>query len=190
MPSILITTSRRTSGRVRSFTHDLMTVLPNSERFNRGGMSHAELVARTKQSGARALIIVTSSRGNPRELEILSPAGDTILSALIESMQLRREVLASQGPRINGLREIVVSSSPGRQTQQIADLMSSLLETPLSRSGKVVQVGGEGANRAIMRFEDLPQDRLIWTCYHASDGVEIGPRVRIFSVRRHLSNEP
>jgi hypothetical protein len=64
------------------------------------------------------------------------------------------------------------------------------LETPLNRSGKVVRVGGEGANRAIMMFEDLPQDRLIWTFYHASDGVEIGPRVRIFSVRRHMSNEP
>lgn len=190
MPSVLITTSHRTSNRVRSFTRDLMSVLPGSERFNRGGMSLEELAARTKQSGAKALLIVTILRGNPHELQVLSASGTTVLSALIESAQLRREVLPSRGPRINGLSEIVIGSPCSTQAQQIGETMSSLLDAPLMAPGSVGPIGEKGINRAIMEFHDLPQGRLIWTHYHAYDGMEIGPRIRIFSIRRPVPYEP
>jgi hypothetical protein len=67
--------------------------------------------------------------------------------------------------------------------------MSSLLEVPLKLSENVVPVGEKGMNRAIMRFSDLPQGRLIWTHHHAYDGTEIGPRIRVLSVRRLGSDE-
>jgi len=166
-----------------------MSVLPNSERFNRGGMSSGELVARINQSGAKAVLMVTILKGNPHELRIISGEGTIQLSVLLESVQLRREIQPSQGPRINGLLEIVIGSSPSVQTKQVAEMMSSLLEVPLKVSENVVPVGEQGVNRAIMRFVDLPQGRLIWTHHHAYDGVEIGPRIRVLSVRRLVSNE-
>ncbi len=189
MPSVLITTSRRTSNRVRSFTRDLMSVFPNSERFNRGGMSLEELIARTKQSGAKAVLIVSISKGNPHELSIISATGDTMLSALIDSVQLRREIHPSQAPRINDILEIEVGDSPSAQARQISEMMSSLMEVPLKASGSVAPLGEQGVNLAIMRFVDISQGRLIWTYHHAYDGIEIGPRIRVFSVRRITPNE-
>ena len=67
MPSLLITTSRRTSNRVRSFSRDLWSVLPGTERFNRGGMGLTELVSRIHNSGAQAALVISIWRGNPGE---------------------------------------------------------------------------------------------------------------------------
>jgi len=189
VPSLLITTSRRPSNRVRSFVRDLMTVLPDSERFNRGGMSFDELTARIRQSGARAALIVGTSRGNPKQIQFVFPAGHSALSILIESAVLRREVLRSGGPRISGLHGITVNSSPTDNARDVAGMVADLLEMPLHEFQKVDPVGEGGLNRAIIRFQDVAGDKLIWTHYHAYDGTEIGPRMRIFSVRRSPNHE-
>jgi rRNA maturation protein Rpf1 len=152
-------------------------------------MSLDELIARTRESGARAVLMVSISRGNPHELRIVSAAGGEMLSALIESMQLRREVQPSKAIRITGLLEITISESASDQAREIAETMSSLLDVPLKATGSIIPLGEQGIHRAIMRLTDLPQGRLIWTYHHADDGIEIGPRVRIFSVRRNIPNE-
>ena len=190
MPSLLITTSRRPSNRVRTFVRDLMTILPDSERFNRGGMSLEELTARIGQSGARAALIVGTSRGNPQQIQFVFPAGHSALSILIESAVLRREILPSGGPRINGVFGITVNPSPTDNAQDVAGMVAELLELPLLVSQKVDPVGEGGLNRAIIRFQDVVGGKLIWTHYHAYDGTEIGPRIRIFSVRRNPNHEP
>ena len=55
MPSVLITTSRKTSNRVRTFVRDLWATIPDSERFNRGGLGLKELAARMVGEDYRTL---------------------------------------------------------------------------------------------------------------------------------------
>ena len=182
MPSILITTSRRTSNRVRSFVRDLWTVLPGTERFNRGGMSIAELSSRIKQSRANAAIVVSLFKGNPRSLQILSPDGEQIMEVRMESAKLRREVTSSRNPKMHSIHSITVQSGAGEQTRRIAEMLSNLLAAPIAESMEIVAVGSKGTNEVVVWLQDFPTGKTIWTHYHAKDGLEIGPRMRITSV--------
>ncbi len=182
MPSILITTSRRTSNRVRSFVRDLWTVLPGTERFNRGGMSIAELSSRIKQSRASAAIVVSLFKGNPRSLQILSPDGEQIMEVRMESAKLRREVTSLRKPKIHTIHSITVQSGAGEQTRRIAEMLSNLLDAPIAESMEIVAVGSKGTNEVVVWLQDFPTGKTIWTHYHAKDGLEIGPRMRITSV--------
>ena len=182
MPSILITTSRRTSNRVRSFVRDLWTVLPGTERFNRGGMSIAELSSRIKQSRASAAIVVSLFKGNPRSLQILSPDGEQIMEVRMESAKLRREVTSLRKPKIHTIHSITVESGAGEQTRRIAEMLSNLLDAPIAESMELVAVGSKGTNEVVVWLQDFPTGKTIWTHYHAKDGLEIGPRMRITSV--------
>ena len=182
MPSILITTSRRTSNRVRSFVRDLWAVLPGTERFNRGGMSIAELSSRIKQSSASAAIVVSLFKGNPRSLQILSPDGEQLMEVRMESAKLRREVTSSRNPRMRAIHSIVIQSGAGEQTRAIAEMLSNLLNTPIAESMGIVAVGTKGSNEVVVWLQDLPTGKTLWTHYHAKDGLEIGPRIRITSV--------
>ncbi len=182
MPSILITTSRRTSNRVRSFVRDLWTVLPGTERFNRGGMSIAELSSRIKQSRASAAIVVSLFKGNPRSLQILSPDGEQIMEVRMESAKLRREVTSLRKPKIHTIHSITVQSGAGEQTRRIAEMLSNLLDAPIAESMELVAVGSKGTNEVVVWLQDFPTGKTIWTHYHAKDGLEIGPRMRITSV--------
>ncbi len=182
MPSVLITTSRRTSNRVRSFVRDLWTVLPGTERFNRGGMSIAELSSRIKQSRASAAIIVSLYKGNPRSLQVLSPDGGQLMEVRMESATLRREVTSSRSPKMRTIHAIVVQSGAGEQTRAIAEMLSNLLDTPLVESKEIVAVGSNGMNKVTVWLQDLPAGKSLWTHYHAKDGLELGPRMRITSV--------
>ena len=182
MPSILITTSRRTSNRVRSFVRDLWTVLPGTERFNRGGMSIAELSSRIKQSKASAAIVVSLYKGNPRSLQILSPDGEQLMEVRMEMAKLRREVTSLRNPKMHTIHSITVQSGAGEQTRAIAEMLSKLLDTPIAESTVIVAVGSEGMNKVGVWLQDLPNGKTLWTYYHAKDGLEIGPRMRITSV--------
>ncbi len=182
MPSILITTSRRTSNRVRSFVRDLWTVLPGTERFNRGGMSIAELSSRIKQSRASAAIVVSLFKGNPRSLQILSPDGEQIMEVRMESAKLRREVTPLRNPKMHTIHSITVQSGAGEQTRRIAEMLSNLLDAPIAESMEIVAVGSKGTNEVVVWLQDFPTGKTIWTHYRAKDGLEIGPRMRITSV--------
>ena len=182
MPSILITTSRRTSNRVRSFIRDLSNLFPNSERFNRGGMSFSEIVSRIRQSGAIAAFIVTMQKGNPNTLRIIQPDGTELLTLIIESAKLRREVSSNRNLRINGIHSISIKSGCSKKTQRVADVIASLLDMTLIVSEKP-EVHKEKTKGVLFWFQDLPSDKVLWTHFHSEDESEIGPRIRITSIK-------
>jgi hypothetical protein len=44
-------------------------------------------------------------------------------------------------------------------------------------------------NRALLWFEDATSEKILWTQYNTKDLSEIGPRIRVSSVRRLSENE-
>ena len=183
---MLITTSRKTSNRVRSFTRDLWSVFPNSERFNRGGMSRAELIARLINQNASYALIITMYKGNPNNLEILSTEGKTIATILMESAMLRREVSQTHNPRINNIHAVCVRPDSTTQTKELAQLIGSLLKKDVIESEEVIQDAAKSS--AIIWFQDLDRGKTLWTHYHAFNGIEIGPRIRVSSISRSVEN--
>lgn len=188
MPSILITTSRRTSNRVRSFARDLWLVLPEAERFNRGSMGIEELTSRIRQSGARAALVISIWKGNPGELTFLSTSGEMFFRIRIDSALLRREINPSFKQRLNGAHNISVKSGSSIKTINFAQEFASIFELPLQVYPSPKSISSE-TNRIVLWFEDTVDGKTLWTHYTSSDAIEIGPRIRISNIWRSTQNE-
>ncbi|TFG33669.1 hypothetical protein EU527_07220 [Candidatus Thorarchaeota archaeon] len=188
MPSLLITTSRRTSNRVRTFARDLWSVLPGSERFNRGSMSVEELISRIRQSGAKGALIISIWKGNPRELTLLSPQGDEILKIRIDSALLRRETNQTFKGRLDGIESICVKSGSSSKVVKIAEDFASILDLSIQEHQNPIELETE-TNKVALWFDDVSGGKILWTHYATRDVIEIGPRIRISTVWRGTENE-
>jgi rRNA maturation protein Rpf1 len=148
-------------------------------------MSRAEIIARLQNLDANYVIIVTMYKGNPNNLVIISSEGETRAKILMESAMLRREVLKSDNPRINSLHAVEIKHNSTQQTKNLAYLIGSLLNADVKESASVKQARIKSATT--IWFQDLGNGKTLWTHYHAFDGLEIGPRIRVSSILR--SNE-
>jgi len=189
LPGLLITTSRRTSNRVRSFARDLSSVIPGSERFNRGGMGITELASRIRQSGAQAAFIISIWRGNPGELIILSPEGTELFKLRLESALLRREIDSSNKGKVGNLQCVGVKTGSSDRVLDLARGFAELLSLNVEEYSSPAESRTE-KNWSLLWFEDVPDEKILWTHYNTKDLSEIGPRIRVSSVRRYSENEP
>ena len=189
LPSLLITTSRRTSNRVRSFARDLSSVIPGSERFNRGGMSVTELTSRIRQSGAQAALVISIWRGNPGELIILSPEGVELFKLRLESALLRREIDSSNKGKVGNLQCVGVKSGSSDYVLDLARCIAELLSLKVEEYSNPAESRTE-KNWSLLWLEDVPDEKILWTHYNTKDLSEIGPRIRVSSVRRYSENGP
>jgi rRNA maturation protein Rpf1 len=168
---------------VRSFAHDLWTVLPGTERFNRGGMGLTELAARVMQSGANAALVISMWKGNPRLLVFTTSTGLDAFTIKIESAKLRREVNPTKNTRLIGLSGVFIKSGSSEQTRELGVVLASFLNIELQEITDPRNAQVE-ANWSLIWLEDLPSEKILWTHYHSGNGIEIGPRIRVTSIRR------
>ncbi|MHA2157627.1 MAG: hypothetical protein ACXABN_05840 [Candidatus Thorarchaeota archaeon] len=187
MPSLLITTSRKTSNRVRTFARDLWTVFPNSERFNRGGLGLSEMAARVGQSGAKAALIISMWKGNPSILSFTSSTEEELASIKIEMAMLRREVNASK-KRINGVSGVFVEAQSSDKTHVLGEILSEMLDLDLMEVSHIDTTDLD-PGQSMIWLQDTTSGKILWTHYHTTDGVEIGPRIRVTSLRRGGNDE-
>jgi len=181
--SLLITTSRKTSNRVRSFARDLWTVLPGTERFNRGGMGLTEITARVMQSGANAALVISMWKGNPRLLVFTTSTGLEVVKIKIESAKLRREVNPVKSTRLIGISGVFIKSGSSDQTRELGVVLASFLNTKIQEIADPKDVQVE-SNWSLIWLEDLPSEKILWTHYNSGNRIEIGPRIRVTSIRR------
>lgn len=183
LPSLLITTSRKTSNRVRSFARDLWTVLPGTERFNRGGMGLTELASRVGQSGANAALVISMWKGNPSLLIFTTSTGNEVVTIKMESAKLKREVNPIMNTRFIGTAGVFIKSGSSDKTRDLGEVLASFLNV------KMLKIADPGdvqvkENWSLIWLEDMPAGKILWTHYHSKTGIEIGPRIRVTSIRR------
>lgn len=189
MSKLLITTSRRTSNRVRTFIRDLCTVIPDLERFNRGSMSLSELVSRIKQSSAIGALIISMYRGNPGTMQLLSPDGTEIIQVKMESALLRREVQPNKETRIKSIRKIYVQKECSEETMLFTSMIADIVGLSPISIPSVTDFETGSDNESYMWFQDFSDGKTLWTHYNSVTMTEIGPRVRAFNIRRNLDEE-
>ncbi|TXT53954.1 MAG: putative Brix domain-containing ribosomal biogenesis protein [Candidatus Thorarchaeota archaeon] len=180
----LITTSRRTSNRVRSFVRDLWTVLPGSDKFNRGGMNLAELAARIRQSSAEAALVITMFKGNPGDIQFIDADGHQFLTVRMGSAQLKREVTSDNPPRINSVHSITILSSENEHLLSLASILGEIIGVPVHEASEIVPLGPEYQNMVTIVMDTLQSGKILWTHFHSEDALEIGPRIRVRSILR------
>ncbi len=157
--------------------------MPGSEKFNRGSMGLEELISRIHVSGSKAALVITHYRGNPGDILIYDSSGNEHLRIRLESAVLRREVLPDRKIRIHGVHSVTVEPESSSQTLGLAREIASLLDFELQETDEVRPVGDEGRHRVDIRFSDIDKSKTLWTHYHAADGVEVGPRIRVKFIR-------
>jgi len=184
LPSVLLTTSRRTSDRVRSFIRDLAYSIPDSIRFNRGSMNMAQLRARISQVGANAAIIVSMFRGNPGELSFIDESGEEILNIRMESAALRREVSPDSSTKNVSCLGVVVKEDSSERTLSLATELAELFNMELNVTASPYAITTDQSRSSFVWLEDLKKGKILWTQYITDDHKEIGPRIRISSLRR------
>jgi rRNA maturation protein Rpf1 len=181
--SLLITTSRKTSNRVRSFARDLWTVLPSTERFNRGGMGLAELAARVRQSGAKAALVISMWKGNPGILGFMTSTGEELVTIKLESAKLRREVNPTKKTRVVGTAGVFIKSGSSDKARGLGEVLASCLDIELLEIDDPGNAQVE-ENLSLIWLEDQPSGKILWTHYYSTDRIEIGPRIKVASIRR------
>ena len=187
MPSLLITTSRKTSNRVRTFARDLWTVLPGTERFNRGGMGLSEIAARVRQTGANAALIISMWKGNPSIVSFTSSSEEELASIKIEMAMLRREVNTVK-LRTNAVSGVFVESKSSDKTHVLARLLSTLMNLEL-KDVSHIDLTNLDPGQTLIWLQDDTSGKILWTHYHTTDGIELGPRIRVTSIRRSEEDE-
>lgn len=75
---MFITTSRKPSGRTRSFCQSLSRAL-NTTYVNRGKMSFRDVLVKASDSGFEKIAIVSQIKGNPSRIEIFDKNGEILL---------------------------------------------------------------------------------------------------------------
>lgn len=92
---LLISSSRYPTRTVRTLMRDLHTVLPGSQRINRGKMSMRDLAGKALELGANYVVLVARWRGIPGKLEFYKPysRGLKLLPPLIyiKGVKLQRD---------------------------------------------------------------------------------------------------
>ncbi|MFW9795234.1 MAG: hypothetical protein ACFFEE_13075 [Candidatus Thorarchaeota archaeon] len=182
LPSLLITTSRKTSNRVRSFARDLWTVLPSTDRFNRGGLGLSEIASRVRQTGANAALIISMWKGNPSILSFTSSTEEEFASIKVEMAMLRREVNSAK-KRVSSVVGVFVESDSSEKTHALGEMLASLLNLELLEASHI-DVASQEPDRSLVWLQDSNSGKILWTHYHTTDGSEIGPRIRVTSFRR------
>jgi hypothetical protein len=144
-------------------------------------MGLGELSSRVFRTGAKAALVITMWRGNPGNLSFIDANGSEFASIRVESALLRRETLQKAKPKITSLSTISVKTGSSDLTEALASLLGSILDLPVQHETKPPSTGSGG--QCILWLENTPSGKIIWTYYHALDGTEIGPRIRIKELR-------
>jgi rRNA maturation protein Rpf1 len=146
-------------------------------------MGRTELAARVGQSGANAALVVSMWKGNPSLLIFTDSTGEETVSIKMESAKLRREVYSTKNNRISGTAGVFVKSGSSDNVKELGDVLTNFLNLELFEVSDPETIDVDD-NGSLIWLEDLPSGKILWTHYISGKGVEIGPRIRVTSIRR------
>jgi U3 small nucleolar ribonucleoprotein protein IMP4 len=141
---MLITTSRKPSGRTRSFCQDLGHVL-NAKYVNRGKMSFRDVLIKAASLGFQEIAIVSQIKGNPSKIEIYNENSELLLF-----LKITVSLLDLKG-KINSN-----ALSIRCEIEELKNPLMDILNIPEENSDKnlIWVKNGEGENKAIIEFYD------------------------------------
>ena len=172
---ILLTTSRRPTGRIRTFCRDLANSIPDVVRVNRGKMSLDGVAERAIELEADRIVVVDRWRGGLKiNLFRISSTGLTSVPPLmlISGIRLRREF--KEETRHNRSSAITTEPEDSAELRKIAERMSQYFGLPVLSVDEAAQKYG-----ASMHIYFDSSRHLQITFMRLQRMVEIGPRVTL-----------
>jgi len=175
---ILLTTSRRPTGGIRTLCNDLARSIPNVVRINRGKLNLDGITERALELNADRIIVVDRWKGGPGKIKLfrVEPTGLTPVPPVmyVAGIKLQREFKA----KTKAVESLAVTMAPGNsEAMKIAEYLSNFLDFPLSLIDEAasdhkasIHVLHNASGRIQITFMLLPQM------------IEMGPRITISRV--------
>ncbi len=141
---MLITTSRKPSGRTRSFCQSMAHVL-NAKYVNRGKMSFRDVLIKATSLGFQKIAIVSQIKGNPSKIEIYDENGEMLLflKITVSLLNLKGKVNSDALSMRCDIEEL---------KKPLIDIMN--IHEGNSNRNLIWVKEGEGENKAILEFYD------------------------------------
>jgi rRNA maturation protein Rpf1 len=173
---ILLTTSRRPTGAIRTLCRDLVNSLPRVVRVNRGKMSLEGVAEKAIELEADRVIVVNRWRGGPGKINLfqIAPTGLKAFPPLmlIAGVRLRKEFKEATRRFRSSVITVEPKNSP--ELKRIAGYLSQFFGLPVLSADKAAEKHGVSMH---LLFGSLR--RLQITFMLLSRMFEIGPRITI-----------
>jgi len=173
---ILLTTSRRPTGRIRTFCRDLANSIPDVVRVNRGKMSLDGVAERAIEVEADRVVVVDRWRGGLGKINLFRVSSTGLTSVpplmLISGIRLRREF--EEVTRRARSSAITLEPEDSAELERVAGRLSQYFDLPVLSVDEAARKYG-----ASMHFSFDSSRRLQITFMRLQRMVEIGPRVTL-----------
>ena len=173
---MLLTTSRRPTGRIRTFCRDLVHSIPAVVRVNRGKMSQDGVAEKAMELEADRVIIVNRWLGGPGTINLfyvsstgLKPVPPLIL---LSGICLRREL--NEETRRVCSSVVTVNPEGSTDLEKIAGCLSRFIGLPLVSLNEAAE-----RHNVSMHFSFDSKQRLQVTFILLNRMVDIGPRLTL-----------
>jgi hypothetical protein len=173
---ILLTTSRRPTGRIRTFCRELANSIPDVMRVNRGKRSVDSVAEKAIEVEADRVVVVDRWHGGPGKINLFQISSTELKPVpplmLISGIRLRREF--KEGTRRARSSAITLEPRGSAELTRIAGCMSKYFGLP------VLSLDEASENyRASMHLSFDSSGHIQITFMLLSRMVEIGPRVTL-----------
>jgi rRNA maturation protein Rpf1 len=173
---ILLTTSRRPNGRLRTFCRDLANSILDVTRVNRGKMSLDGVAEKAIELEADRVVVVDRWHGGPGKINLFQISSTGLKPVppimLIRGIRLRREL--RKGRRHARSSAITMEPEDSTELTRIAERLSKFFGLPVLSLDEACK-----NHRASMHFSFDSSLHLQITFMLLSRMVEIGPRVTL-----------
>jgi U3 small nucleolar ribonucleoprotein protein IMP4 len=173
---MLLTTSRRPTGRIRTFCRDLANSIPDVVRVNRGKMSLDGVAEKAIELEADRVVVVDRWHGGPGKINLFQISSTGLKPVpplmLIRKILLRREF--KEGTRRARSSAITVEPQDSAELTRIAGQLSQYFGLPVLSLDEASE-----NHRASMHFSFDSSRHIQSTFMLLSRMVEIGPRVTL-----------
>ena len=170
--TLLITTSHRPTRRIRTLSHDLQRVLPNSLRINRGKLNFEGVVEEALTLGADRLMFLERWKGAPGKIELhtLKPIVQRYFPIIyLTSVRLQDEF---HGPTsVRGKLIATVPEKAEPELRRFSEALANFLQIPLATKEPDTKEFS-----AILVF-DAERSKPVMTFKRSPNGTETGPRL-------------
>jgi U3 small nucleolar ribonucleoprotein protein IMP4 len=178
---LLITTSHRSSPRVRSFIKDLVSVLPGAIRIQRGHKTLRDIALEAYRNGLKYALIVKELYGNPRVISLYKVLAEPSVELVkIADLVLKGVVLSRENPvssRVYGVDslEIDYSNCLSSDCYLLADVLSMIFQPKIRENADLKVV--------------LEEEKYIHVKFKNIHGKTVGPVLRVIRVIRGGKSE-
>jgi len=136
-PSVVVTTSRNPSARLKIFAKEMKLVIPNSRRINRGGHDIKGIVNACKANGVTDLLLLNETRGVPDSIIVSHfPHGPTTFFSL--SNVVMRHDIPECGTMSEQYPHLVFHNINSKIGLRIKKVLQHLFPVPKEDSKRVV----------------------------------------------------